>query len=176
MLSAVVLTLSSAAAEKHEQPDRPEPIRGYIPIQLPSFSVPVVAPDGWLGRGTISMFLVVRGQTNVETFCRYMPRVREAITLTVDQTPIPILKKKYQLEKIGTLLHQAINQNLPKPLVIRLHLLAIGWPMGMDAVDLELPGTDSKCMALKEIPEKVLALFRGEDPEAKTSSVPDPEA
>ncbi len=174
VFSAVVLTLSAASAEEHEPP-KPEPIRGYIPIQLPSFSVPVVSPDGWLGRGTISMFLVVRGQKNVETFCRYMPRVREAITLTVDKTPIPILGRKFQLKKIGILLHQAINRNLPKPLVIRLHLLAIGWPMGKDTVDLELPGTDSTCMALKEIPEQVLALFRGEDPEAKTSSVPDPE-
>ena len=31
-------------------------------------------------------------------------------------------------------------------------------------------------MALREISEQVLALFRGEDPEAKTSSVPDPDA
>ena len=175
VLSAVVLTLSAASAEEHEPP-KPEPIRGYISIQLPSFSVPVVARDGWLGRGTISMFLVVRGQKNVEIFCRYMPRVREAITLTVDQTPIPILGQKYQLKKIGTLLHRAINEILPKPLIFRLHLLANGWPMGKDAVDLELPGTDSRCMALREIPEPVLALFRGENPEAKTSSVPDPEA
>ena len=175
VLSAVVLTLSAASAEGHEPP-KPEPIRGYISIQLPSFSVPVVARDGWLGRGTISMFLVVRGQKNVEIFCRYMPRVREAITLTVDQTPIPIPGQKYQLKKIGTLLHRAINEILPKPLIFRLHLLANGWSMGKDAVDLELPGTDSRCMALREIPEPVLALFRGENPEAKTSSVPDPEA
>ncbi len=176
VLSAVVLTLSGAAAEEHEQPDRPEPIRGYIPIQLPSFSVPVVTRDGWLGRGAISVFLVVRGEKNVETFCRYMPRVREAVTLTVDQTPIPILGKKYQLKKIGISLHQAINKILPKPLVIRLHLLPMVRPMGQGGVKLDLPGTGSECMALQEIPEQVLALSRGEDPEAKMSSVPDPEA
>ena len=95
------------------------------------------------------MFLVVRGQKNVEIFCRYMPRVREAITLTVDQTPIPILGQKYQLKKIGTLLHRAINEILPKPLIFRLHLLANGWPMGKDAVDFELPGNgfEMHCLA-----------------------------
>jgi len=175
-LAVLLLSVSTAAAQKTEQPAKPEPIRGYIPVQLPSFSVPVLLRGGWLGRGTISMFLVVRGQKRVETFCRYMPRVREAITLTVDQNPIPITNRKYQLGKIGSLLHQAINKALPKPLVIRLHLLPIVRPMGKDAVVLELPGTDSTCMALKEIPEEVLAKFRGDDPEAKTSSLPDPEA
>ena len=175
VLSAVVLTLSGAAAEKHEQPDKPEPLRGYIPIQLPSVSVPVVTRDGWLARGTISMFMVVRGQKNVETFCRYRPRVREAITVTVDKDPIPILKKKFQFENIGTLLHQAINEILPKPLVIRLHLLPIARLVGQGGVNLELPGTGSKCMALKKLPEEVLAMFEGENPEAKTFSVPDPE-
>ena len=44
----MLLGLSGAAAEKHE----PEPVRfeGYIPVQLRSFSIPLISGDGWLGR------------------------------------------------------------------------------------------------------------------------------
>jgi hypothetical protein len=138
-------------------------LEGYIPVQIRPFSVPLAFPGGGLGLGTVTMFVIVRGQKNVTTFCRYMPRVREALALTVDRSPVPIAQNKFQLKDISKRLHQAINRVLPSPLIVKLHLLPTGWPIGKGAVDLELPGTDSFCMAIQELPTEVLAMLEAEN-------------
>jgi hypothetical protein len=141
----------------------PISLEGYIPVQVRPFSVPVASPDGGLGRGTITMFVVVRGQKNVAAFCRYLPRVREAMTLIADRTPVPIAQNKYQLRDIGIRLHQTINRILPSPLIVKLHLLPVGWAIGKGAVDLELRGTNSNCMALQELPAEIVAMVEAEE-------------
>ena len=171
----MLLGLSGVSAEKHE----PEPVRfeGYIPVQLRSFSVPLISGDGWLGRGQITMFLVVRGQDNVTKLCRYLPRVREAITITVDRNPIPIVGKKYQFGEIGARLHQAINLALPDPLIVKLYLFPGARRVGAKAEKLVLPGTDeNNCLGLKDMPSDARALLAGKDAEAKTFTVSDPKA
>lgn len=176
LLSALVfllLGLSGAYGEEHE----PEPprIEGYIPVQLRSFTVPLVAGDGSYGRGPITMFLVVRGQDNVTKLCRYLPRVREAITITVDRNPISIVGKKYQFDEIGARLHRAINQALPDPLIVKLHLFPGARRVGAKAEKLVLPGTDeNNCLGLKDMPSDAQALLAGKDAEAKTFTVSDP--
>ncbi len=138
-------------------------LEGYLPIQLRPITVLVKSPDGRLGRGTISMFLIVRGKNNVAVFCRYLPRVREAITLTVDRSPVPVVNGRYQLKNTQGLLHKAINQVLPRPLVVKLHLLPVPRMIGKGAVDLELPGTSENCMSIQEIPADVLAMLKAEN-------------
>jgi len=136
--------------------------------------VPVATPGGGLGRGMISMFVIVRGQKNVATFCRYLPRVREALTLTVDRNPVPVVQNKYQLKDVTKRLHQAINRVLPSPLVVKLHLLPTGWPIGKGAVDLELPGTNEQCMAIRELPAAVLAMLAAQNKNRQTAGKAEP--
>ncbi len=121
-----------------------------------------MSSDGQLRRGTISMFFIVRGQKNVATFCRYLPRVRAAITLSVDRKPVLMVNGRYQLMEARNRLHQAINRFLRSPLVVKLHLLPVPRLIGQGAVDLELPGTDENCMSIREIPEDVLAMPEAE--------------
>ncbi len=174
-LAFFLLGLSGAYAEKHDQ--EPARFEGYIPVQLRSFSIPLIAGDGWLGRGQITMFLVVRGQDNVAKLCRYLPRVREAVTVAVDQSPIPMVGKKYQFDEIGARLHRAINKALPNPFIIKLHLFQGVREVGAKAKNLVLPGTEkNNCLGLKDLPADAQALLAGQDPGAQTFTVPDPEA
>ena len=149
-------------------------LEGYIPIQLRPISVLVAYPNGGQGRGTISMFLIVRGQKNVAAFCRYLPRVHAAITLTIDRTPVPVVNGRYQLKDTQRRLLEAINQFLPKPLVIKLHLLPVARIIGKGAVDLELPGTNENCMSILEIPTDVLAMLEAEKSNSAKHSVSKP--
>ena len=59
-------------------------------------------------------------------------------------------------------MHKAINQFLPSPLVVKLHLLPVPWMNGKGAIDLELPGTTENCMRIQEIPDQVLAMLEAE--------------
>ena len=166
VLGLLFLPLPADGAEKPVDPSRE--IQGYIPVQLPTFAIPTISGNGWLGRGPMTMFLVVRGEREVSRLCRYMPRIHEAITLTVDQTPVPIIGDKYQLDEVGAQLHKAINRALPEPLVIRLHLFPVVRVMGKNAEVLELPGTDESCMGLKGMPPDMALMLREKTPEAKT--------
>ena len=159
-----------SGASKEAKAKPPISLEGYIPVQLRPFSVPVRSLDGGLGRGSITMFLTVRGKKNVESFCRYLPRVREAITLTVDRSPIPVEESGYRLDAIGRQLHQSINRTLPEPLVVKLHVLPVPWPIGKGAVDLELPGTGPHCMAIQELPEDVLKMLKAQNNKEKKLS------
>ena len=107
VLGLLFLPLPVDGAEKPVEP--PQEIQGFIPVQLRTFSIPTLSGNGWLGRGPLTMVLVVHGERGVSRLCRYMPRVFEAITLTVDQYPVPIINDKYQLDEIGAQLHKAIN-------------------------------------------------------------------
>ena len=109
------------------------------------------------------MFVIVRGQKNVKAFCRYLPRVHAAITLTVDRNLVPVVNGKYQLKDTQRRFLEAINQFLPKPLVIKLHLLPVARIIGKGAVDLELPGTNENCMSILEIPADVLEMLEAEN-------------
>lgn len=182
LVGILLLCQGSALAQESKEPKEGEEskkaeikpsisLEGYIPIQLKPLTLPVMSPDGGLAQGTISMFVIVRGQRNVTAFCRYLPRVREAITLTVDRIPVPVVKGKYQLKDTGERLHKAINRFLPSPLVVKLHLLAGPRIVGKGAIDLELPGTDENCMSIKEIPAEVLAMVKAQNAESKSVSV-----
>ncbi len=171
-LGILLLPFSGAAAEKSIKPT--SMVRGYVPVQLESFSVPTIIGNNLPGRGPITLFLVVRGQWNVTRLCRYLPRVHEAITLTVDQNPVPVVGETYQLDDIGQRLHRAINNALPAPLVIRLHLFPVAREVGHKAVYLELPGTNENCMSLREMPADTMIMLKGENPIAKTFRIPDP--
>ncbi len=170
MLGLLFLPLPAQGAEKPLEP--PQEIQGFIPVQLRTFSIPTLSGNGWLGRGPLTMVLVVRGERGVSRLCRYMPRVLEAITLTVDQNPVPIINDKYQLDEIGAPLHKAINRALPKPLVIRLHLFPVVRKVGKNAEVLVLRGTDENCMGLKEMPPDLALMLRAKNPEAKTFQAP----
>ncbi|NQU60317.1 MAG: hypothetical protein HQ512_04240 [Rhodospirillales bacterium] len=124
----------------------------------------------------MTIFLVVRGQNNVESLCQYLPRVHEAITITFDQSPIPVIGKKYQFQEIGEHLLQRINRALPKPIVLRLHLFPLARNLGKGAKILELPGTDKECMSIRELPNDIVAMLKGENPIGKTFGTQDPEA
>ena len=167
-----MMTLSAASAQEEEKAE----VRGYIPVQLRSFSVPVVSSAGVRAQGPITLFLVVRGEKNFATLCYNLPRVHEAIALTVDQNPVPVVRGKYQLDKIGVLMHQAINRALPNPLVIKLHLLPVARHLGEAAVNLKLRGSNKDCMGIQELPLEVSAMLSGANPVARTFTVPDPEA
>jgi len=173
-LGVVVLLASGADAQTKPKEPRSE-VKGYIPVQLRSFTIPTMAGDGRMGRGPITMFLVVRGEANVTVLCRYLPRIREAITLTVDQSPVPVTGEKYQLDEIGGRLHRAINRALPAPLVIRLHLVPTVRQLGEGGRVLDLPGTDDQCMSIEELPRDVTAMLSGTDAIAKTFVVAEPE-
>ncbi len=166
------MALSGASAQEQEKAE----VRGYIPIQLRSFSVPLVDNSGGRSQGPISLFLVVRGERNFVTLCHNLPRIREAIALTVDQSPILVLRGKYQLDEIGARLHRVINRALPSPMVVRLHLLPVARHLGENAVNLKLRGSSENCMGIQELPLDVAAMLSGENPVAKTFTVPDPEA
>lgn len=170
VLGLLFLPLPADGAEKPVDP--PQEIRGDIPVQLRTFSIPTITGNDWLGRGPMTMFLVVRGERNVSKFCRYMPRVYEAITLTVDQYPIPIISDKYQLDEIRAQLHKAINNALPKPLVTRLHLFPVARMMGKNAEVLKLPGTDENCMGLKGMPPDLALMLREKNPEPRAFQAP----
>jgi len=171
------MAFSNAYAEKspEKSPEKTE-VRGYISVQLQSFSIPTVGADGGIGHGPMTIFLVVRGQQNVESLCQYLPRVREAITITVDQSPVPVMGKKYKLQEIGERLLQRINRALPKPIVFRLHMFPLARKMGKGADILDLPGTNERCMSIREMPKDTIAMLRGEKPIGKTFTVSDPEA
>ena len=165
----MILSGASAQEEKAE-------VQGTILVQLRSFSVPIVNSAGGRAQGPISLFLAVRGEKNFATLCYNLPRIREAIALTVDQSPILVIEGKYQLDEIGVRLHREINRALPSPLVINLHLLPIARPLGEGAVNLGLRGSNKNCMGIQKLPLDVAAMLRGETPVAKTFTVPDPEA
>lgn len=164
----MTLSVASAQEEKAE-------IRGYIPVQLRSFSIPIVSSAGGRAQGPISLFLVVRGEKNVTTLCHNLPRIREAIALTVDQNPVLVIGGKYQLDEVGVRLHRAINRALPSPMVIHLHLLPVARLLGEGAVNLKLPGSNKDCIGIQELPLNVAAMLSGENPVARTFTVPDPE-
>ncbi|NQV82693.1 MAG: hypothetical protein HQ494_02630 [Rhodospirillales bacterium] len=182
LVSIFLLSFGPTLAQESKEAQEPKKtkaapsisLEGYIPVQLRPFSVPVALPDGGLGRGTITMFVVVRGQKDVATFCHYLPRVREVLTLTADNTPVPIVQNQYQLQDIGERLHQSINRILPSPLIVNLHLLPVGWAIGKGAVDLELRGTNTTCMALQEIPADVLAMLEANKKVGKSHTIKKP--
>ncbi|MCH7865963.1 MAG: hypothetical protein IIC56_12205, partial [Proteobacteria bacterium] len=168
------MTLSGASAQE-KAPEKAE-VRGTILVQLRSFSVPVVNSAGGRAQGPISLFLVVRGEKNFTTICHNLPRIREAIALTVDQSPILVIEGKYQLDEIGVRLYREINRALPSPMVINLHLLPMARRLGEGAVNLELRGSNKDCMGIQKLPLDVATMLRAENPVARTFTVAEPEA
>ena len=149
-------------------------IKGDITIQLESFLFPIIAEGGFRTHTPMTLFLIVDGQKSAETLCRYVARVREAVSILVDQNPIVVSNNKYQLGDINSRLRQAVNKSLPIPLVIRLHLFPLPRKMGQGAEILKLGGSPSNCKGLKKLPDEVQALVSGDGQEAKTFTIPNP--
>ncbi len=177
-LCAFLLTLSGASAEKHEgagEADKPKVIEGGIPVQLKSFMVPIVTKDGWLTQAPMTLFMVVGDRESVEILCRNVPRVNEAVTITVDKNPITLSGNQFQLGDMGSRLLKAVNRALAGPLVIRLHVLPMQRRMGAGTQILDLPGNSTDCKGLKRLPGVVKALISGESEKAITFTIPGPE-
>jgi hypothetical protein len=169
--------LSGAFAEKHKEAgdeERPKVTNDEITVQLDSFLFPIFAKGGWLTQTPMTVFMDVRGQFNAKTLCRYVPRVRGAITIMVDQNPIVVSENKYQLGDLESRLLQAVNKALKRPLVIRLYVFPLPRQMGEGAGILHLPGNKSNCKVLKKLPDDVAAMVSGEGQEAKTFTIPNP--
>jgi len=154
--------------------EKPEVINGEITVQLDSFLFPIFAKGGWLTQTPMTVFMKVSDQSDVKALCRFVPRVREAITITVDQNPIVVSENKYQLGDLESRLQQVVNKALKRPLVNRLFVYPLPREMGEGAGILDLPGNKTNCKGLKKLPAVVEALVTGEGSGAKTFTIPSP--
>lgn len=133
---------------------------------------PLVTSDGVLNQAPMTLYLMVDGQGSVETLCRFVPRVLEAVTITVDNNPIVVSGNEYQLGDLGTRLLRTVNKAFKTPQVSGVFLSPVSRRMGEGSAIQDLPGNSNKCRGLKNLPFFAKALVSDKRQEVKTVLIP----
>ena len=61
-----------------------------IPVQLESFIIPAMSAAGQKINAPVSLFIEVGEEADVQTVCRAIPRLKDAINIAINLNPISV--------------------------------------------------------------------------------------
>lgn len=94
-----------------------------IQVQLHDIIAPAVYPDGRRTTTTITFFLGVARDRDLETICKRLPVVRDALVVAVNRYPVPAIGRYLDAPRAAPRLKKAINDALGAPLVLEVNMI-----------------------------------------------------
>ncbi len=111
LLTALLFAVPSARAGE-----------GAVSIQMFPFSVPIIAENGRTVTATITTYLDIREEGEVETVCQREPRIRDAVNQVLFAHPIRMVNRQLDLTTVDGLLHEAITAAVESDVVVAVHV------------------------------------------------------
>ncbi len=148
-LTAVMLALALTGTAMSADGDFP------IPIQLQSIAIPLVNKVGGKTAGPVTIFIEVAEEAQVETACRMMPRIKDAMNVALNLRPVVFSKGRYQLEGVNEILLQAVSSVVKGDLIRAVHMVQGKRRMGEGTKVLKLTGSRRDCRPIEDYPPDI---------------------
>lgn len=94
-----------------------------IQIQLHDIIAPAVYPDGRRTTTTITFFLGVARDRDLETICKRLPVARDALVVAVNRDPVPAIGRYLDAQRAAPRLKKAVNDALGAALVLEVNMI-----------------------------------------------------
>lgn len=143
-VGAVLLTLSWFVPAMAQQ--------GPVALQLKPMALTAIAPNGYRGRTTVTVYLEVKDYDAFRYVCRHLPRVIDAIVVAFDQKPMAIEALVARLEDRQGELGGMIEDALGVGVFSRLHVVAGSRRRGEGTRIISIEGDSPDCQGIENIP------------------------
>ncbi|MEQ8193692.1 MAG: hypothetical protein RIB59_04305 [Rhodospirillales bacterium] len=116
-----------------------------IAVQLKLFMVPVVYENGAQQTKSVTVYLHVHRDDHVQSVCRVVPRVRDAVNQALLQDPLRMVKDRLVANRSKHLLVDYVNRSLGERAVKDFRVVLGGRRFGKGTAS-KLPGAQLGCM------------------------------
>ena len=126
-----------------------------IPVQLESFTIPALNEAGQKINAPVSLFIEVGEEEDVKTVCRAIPRLKDAINITINLNPISVRDGRLDLGGVDAPLLKAVSAVIEGGAVRKVHLIQGKRRIGKNTAIFKMAGLPRGCQALEDYPPDI---------------------